>query len=207
RRAELWSDPQRPGEAWESAADLFLRENPALLAIAHSEASRPMLGSAEGMRVLTQLMPSIVASADGSEGDVVIGPVLLDGRPIFGLRVKTDLASPPARMFAAFDPSVALHELLDERALGYGIRVSVGDRELYRRPANGSAVPAELVQSDSVSLGIGSEWILSTWPIATTALSFYEQGPLLVLVSGLLASTLIAFAVHYGTLAWRRADA
>jgi light-regulated signal transduction histidine kinase (bacteriophytochrome) len=30
---------------------------------------------------------------------------------------------------------------------------------------------------------------------------------LLVLVSGLLASTLIAFAVHYGTLAWRRADA
>jgi len=109
-------------------------------------------------------------------------------------------------VFAAFDPSIALHELLDERALGYGIRVSVGDRELYRRPAN-AAIPAELVQSDSVSLGIGSEWILSTWPIATTALSFYQQGPLLVLLSGLLASTLIAFAVHYGTLAWRRADA
>jgi signal transduction histidine kinase len=207
RRAELWSDPQRPGEFWEPSVDLFLLENPSLLALAHSDASRPVLGSAEGVRVLTQLMPSIVESAQGSEGDVVIGPLVLDGRPLFGLRVKTDLASPPARVFAAFDPSVALRELLDERALGYGIRVSVGDRELYRRPTNGSPIPAELVQSDSVSLGLGSAWDLSIWPIATTALSFYQQGPLLVLVSGLLASTLIAFAVHYGTLAWRRADA
>jgi len=207
RRAELWSDAQRPAEFWQPSVDLFLRENPSLLALAHSDPSRPMLGSAEGMRALTQLMPSIVASAQGTEGDVVIGPVMFEGRPLFGLRVKTDLANPPARVFAAFDPSVALHELLDERALGYGIRVEAGDRELFRRPASGAAIPAELAQNDSVSLGIGSAWTLSTWPIATTALSYYQQGPLLVLVSGLLASTLIAFAVHYGTLAWRRADA
>jgi len=206
RRAELWSDPEQPAEFWERSVDLFLRENPSLLALASSAPSRSMQGSAEGVRALNELMPSIAASAEGTEGDVVIGPVLFDGRPLFGLRVKTGAGGLARSVFAAFDPSVALHELLDEHALGYGIRVAVGDHELYRRPENG-AVPAELVQSDSVSLGIGSAWSFSTWPIASTALSFYQQGPLLVLVSGLLASTLIALAVHYGTLAWRRADA
>jgi light-regulated signal transduction histidine kinase (bacteriophytochrome) len=58
-----------------------------------------------------------------------------------------------------------------------------------------------------VSFGVGTSWTLSAWPTSTTTLAFYDRGPLLVLCAGLVASALIALAVHYGTLAWRRADA
>src|SRR5512145_2850523 len=58
RRAELWSDARRPPAFWQPSAELFLRENPSLLAIAHSDPARPMLGSDEGIRILTALMPA-----------------------------------------------------------------------------------------------------------------------------------------------------
>jgi light-regulated signal transduction histidine kinase (bacteriophytochrome) len=66
---------------------------------------------------------------------------------------------------------------------------------------------SDLVHSDAIALVGGATWSLATWPATTTALALYEQGPLLVLAAGLAASLLIALAVHYATLAWRRSDA
>ncbi|HEX5066449.1 MAG TPA: ATP-binding protein [Myxococcota bacterium] len=207
RRAELWSDQRQPAEFWQPSVELFLRENPALLAISHSDPSRPPLGSEDGIRLLHDMMPTIHQSAADAEGDFTVGPVLVDGRPLFGLRVRTELANPPAEIFAAFDPGIALKALLDERALGYGLRVSVGDQEIYRRVPPDAEMMLDLTYSDSAALGVGQSWTLSAWPTSTTVLGFYDQGPLLVLAAGLAASALIALSVHYGTLAWRRADA
>lgn len=209
RRAELWSDARQPAEFWQPSVDLFLRENPALVAVSHSDPSRPTLGTDEGIRILNEeLMPRIQQSAADAEGDFAVGPVVLEGnRPMFGLRVRTELAEPPAEIFAAFDPGIALKALLDEHALGYGLRIVVGEQEIYRRVPPDAEMMLDLTYSDSVALGVGRSWSLSAWPTSSTVLGFYEQGPLLVLAAGLAASALIALAVHYGTLAWRRADA
>jgi signal transduction histidine kinase len=208
RRAELWSDARQSPEFWQPSVELFLRENPALLAISHSDPSRPALGTGDGIRVLHDLMPAIQRSAADAEGDFAVGPVLLEGnRPVFGLRVRTELADPPGEIFAAFDPAIALKALLDERALGYGLRITVGDQELYRRVPPDAEMMLDLTYSDSVALGVGHSWSLSAWPTSSTVLGFYDQGPLLVLAAGLAASALIALSVHYGTLAWRRSDA
>ena len=64
-----------------------------------------------------------------------------------------------------------------------------------------------MTYSDSIALGVGTSWSLSAWPTSSAILGFYDLGPMLVLAAGLAASALIALSVHYGTLAWRRADA
>lgn len=207
RRAELWSDARRPPDFWQPSVQLFLRENPELLAIAHSDPSRPMLGSDDGVRVLREIMPSIQKSGADTEGDFAIGPILVGQRPVFGLRLRTEFADPPADVFAAFDPAIVLHALLDQRALGYGLRIAVGDHEIYRRVPPDTETLLGLTRSDSVGLGLGAPWTLSAWPTSETVLGFYEQVPLLVLAGGLIASALIAFSVHYGSLAWRRSGA
>jgi signal transduction histidine kinase len=208
RRAELWSDDQRPMDFWQPSVELFLRENPALLAISHSDPGRPPLGSEEGIALLRELVPTLRRETSETEADFAIGPVMIDGsRPLFGLRVRTELANPPAEIFAAFDPHIALKALLDEQALGYGLRVSVGPHELYRRVPPDAEMMLDLTYSDSIALGVGTSWSLSAWPTSSTVLGFYDQGPLLVLAAGLAASALIALSVHYGTLAWRRSDA
>jgi signal transduction histidine kinase len=209
RRAELWSDPGHEPDFWRPSVELFLRENPALLAIAHSDPSHQPLGSEEGVRILEQLMPLIERGAATSEGDFAVGPVKLpDGRPVFGLRVRTELVQPPAAVYAVFDPAPALHVLLDQRAIGYGLRISVGEQEIYRRVPQDAVMLLDLAQNDAVSLGgVGASWTLTAWPVSTAALAFYDRGPLLLLAAGLAASALMALAVHYATLAWRRADA
>ena len=93
RRAELWSDARRPADFWQPSVELFLRENPALLAISHSDPDRPALGTEEGIRLLRELVPPLQRDASDAEGDFAIGPVRVDGdRLLFGLRVRTDTA-------------------------------------------------------------------------------------------------------------------
>lgn len=208
RRAELWSDPRRAPDFWQPSVELFVRENPGLLAIAHSDPSHPPIGSDEGIAILKDLMPAIELQGEANQGDFAIGPLLLaDGRAMFGLRVFAELAQPPATIFAAFDPHAALHALLDEQALGYGLRIAVGDQEIYRRVPPDTELRIDLAQTDSVALGVGSSWSLSVWPPSTAGAAFYDQGPLVALGAGLAASLMLALAVHYGTLAWRRSHA
>jgi signal transduction histidine kinase len=167
-----------------------------------------LLGSDEGIQLLEKMIPMIERSGEGSEGDVVIGPLTIDGRrPLYGLRIRTELVQPAAELYAAFDPSIALKNLLSERGLGYGLRVRSGDYELFRRVPPDAEMLLDLTHSEPVAPGFGADWTLSAWPSSTTALAFYDQGPLLVLVAGLAASALLALSVHYGTLAWRRSDA
>ena len=131
----------------------------------------------DGIRILSELMPRIQQSAADAEGDFAVGPVLLEGdRPMFGLRVRTELAEPRAEIFAAFDPAIALRALLDEHALGYGLRITVGEQEIYRRVPRDVEMMLDLTYSDSVALGVGQSWSLSAWPTSTSVLAFYDQG-------------------------------
>jgi signal transduction histidine kinase len=209
RRAEQSSVPRQQPDSWSESIELLLAENPALLAIAHSDPSRPMLGSDENIAILKHLMPSIADGGDEApEGSFLVGPLrLADGRPVFGLRVRTDLVQPHATVFAAFDPDVALHALMDRMALGYGIRIAVGDEEIYRREPPDAKMLFDLGRADFVALGLGTSWSLSVSPTSTVAASFYDEGPLMALGAGLAATVLIGLAVHFSTLAWRRAEA
>ena len=101
-------------------------------------------------------------------------------------------------------PQRVVKDILDERALGFALAVSAEGHEVYRRdPPNGHATPS-LRKTESIVLPNGKPWLLEVTPASDTELASWEQGPAIALAAGLLASGLIAAAVHFGTLSWRR---
>ena len=205
RRAELWSDPETAPETWRRLAELFLRENPSVLALVDADPGRPVVGTDEGHAILKSLLALVESEGVTPDADRIIGPVTAsDGRPVFGIQIRTGFDEEGTTVLAAFDPAPALRELLDERALGYGIGVSVGDRQIYRREPADTTMLHDLVQTAPVALGDHITWTLSVWPAATGTAALHDQGPFVALGIGLLASSLVSLAAHYGTLAWRR---
>ena len=59
-------------------------------------------------------------------------------------------------------------------------------------------------KTEPVALPIGKPWLLEVTPASDMELASWEQGPAIALAAGLLASGLIAAAVHFGTISWRR---
>ena len=128
-----------------------------------------------------------------------------DGRSVLGLQVQAaaDGSALPG-VFAVVDIRRVVTDLFDKRAPGFAVRLTAGGREVYRRDSPTGGVRASLSKTESVVLPAGEPWELEVTPAGEVALARWDQGPAIALATGLLASALIAAAVHYGTLAWRR---
>ena len=184
-----------------------MRENPAVLSI--EQPGRPIAGTDVGTEVLKQFLATAEEGEPTLSGDAeVIGHLRFsEGRPLLGMRVRPALPAHSGSIFAVVDARVLLTAQLAERALGYGIRVSADGEEIYRRLKPDATSLHEFTQSDNIQLSAGSDWQLSLWPTSEGSAAFYRDGPLVALVAGLLASALVALAVHYGTLARQRSEA
>jgi signal transduction histidine kinase len=210
RRAEIWGPsnaPNLPAESRAQLAELFLTEHPAILALGDGSREVAVVGSDEGRALAKDLLA--LADREGEPAhDRFLGPVTAsDGRPVLGLQIRPASGAGGRTVLAAIDPQIVLHQVLAERALGYGLGVSIDGRSVYRRsPADATSL-AELAQTASVTLDEGHSWTLSVWPTATGAFASAARGTLLALAAGLLASSVLVLALHYGGLAWRRQSA
>jgi signal transduction histidine kinase len=209
RRAQIWAASAFSGDAgeWRESATLLFAENPSMLAVMRRDLPTEMVGSAEGQQILREVMPEARRLAANAEGDFLVGPLLAgDGRNILALQVQTvaEAGPTPGGVFAIFDLQRLVEDLFDRRALGFAIRLSAGGHEVYRRDWPGDDSEASQHKTESVVLSDGEPWQIEVVPAKAVAPVRWDQGPAVALATGLLASALIAAAVHYGTLAWRR---
>jgi signal transduction histidine kinase len=205
RRAESWGAPgftSEPG-LWHQSADILLAENPAILAVTRGSPATETAGGDEGRQILHEILPEARRRASAS-GDFELGPMQTsDGRNVLALQVAS--AAGAGNVLAVVDLRRVVSDLFEKRALGFALRLSAGDRELYRRdPPDGVVLRAALRHAESVPLRNGDSWQLEVTPVGEGPAARWEQGPAVALAAGLLASSLIAAAVHYGTLSWRR---
>lgn len=214
RRTQIWAtsgfldDPV----AWRESAGVMLAENPAILGLMHGDLPLEIVGSTEGQQLLREVMPQARRLTATPDGDFLVGPLMAtDGRSILALQVGAAAEGiPRPGVFSIFDAQRLLEDLFDKRAIGFGIRLSAGGREVYRRDWPSDEPSASLRKTESVVLPEGEPWQLEAAPASGVAaaggvaLARWDQGPAIALATGLLASALIAAAVHYGTLAWRR---
>lgn len=208
RRAQMWATSGFSDDpvAWRESAGVMFTENPAILAVMRGDMPLEIAGSEEGQRILREVLPEARRRAANSDGDFLVGPLMAaDGHSILALQVQA-LAegSPRPGIFAIFDIQRLVGDLLDKRALSFAILLSAGGRELYRRDWPSDETRSSLRKTESVVLPDGEPWQLEVAPAGGVALARWDQGPAVALATGLLASALIAAAVHYGTLAWRR---
>ena len=208
RRAQLWTTDASSTDrvAWRDDVEIVLAENPALLAVLRADPSWEIAGSAEGKQLLREVLPEARREEVDADGEFLFGPlVATDGREVIGIQVRTSNDGMDKRtVFALFDAQRVVKDLLGERALGFALAVSADGHEVYRRdPANGH-VRSSLRKTEPIVLPNGKPWLLEVAPASDATWVSPEQGPALALAVGLLVSGLIAAAVHFGTLSWRR---
>jgi signal transduction histidine kinase len=209
-RAEFWASTGVDSKAGYQSVEIFVKENPAILAVLRADPSWQVAGSEEGKEVLRQIVSEFARTESAKALDEVIGPLhLRDGRPIFGFRIRvSELEEHDGTLYAAFAPDVALKSLLEEsRALGYAISVNAGETELYRRDSAPARDRVRFARSEPITPRVGARWTMTVWPTTAVMPASPLESPVVVLAIGLLASSLLAAAVHFGTLAWRRASA
>ena len=210
-RSELWAQPlSGDSKNSETGVEIFLHENPPVLALLHANPSWQIAGSEDGKKVLRQHVAD-VSRSQAAVGDHVWGPIRLpDGRRVFVVGVHmSEGVEDRGAIYAVFDAGLVLHEILDERAIGYGVAVSADGEELYRRPhepQDGDEL-TRFAATEAIEARFGKPWTLSIWPTAELIRPGYVGSPVFALAVGLLASSLLSAAVHFGTLAWRRGSA
>jgi signal transduction histidine kinase len=204
RRAQMWTSRVfDDGALWRDDVAMLLAEAPALLAVLRADPTWQIAGSEDGRSIVRSLFPesrSLVADADA---EWIVGPLRAeDGRDVFGFQVRAVREGDDARsVFAVVDADRLLRDILDTRALGHGVTVRVADTEVYRRSADESTRP-ELAKAAPITVPGGPPWSIEVVPGGSGGA--WEDGPAIALFAGLLGSSLMAAAIHYGTLAWRR---
>lgn len=206
RRAQKWTmaaytvDP----ESWRADVEILVAENPEILAVLRADPSWEIAGTAEGRQIVRDVLPEARRDRIDADGEFLAGPLAASGRSaLFGLQVRSGSeVTDPRTVFAVLDAQLLLERVLGNRALGYGISVQADGRSLYDRvPADAKV---ELQKTESVLVPNGSQWTVVVWPLPDPTLVSSFRGPRLALVTGLAGSMLLAAAVHFGTLAWRR---
>jgi signal transduction histidine kinase len=110
--------------------------------------------------------------------------------------------------FAVFDVEALLKEILASRAFGYAIRVDVDGLELYRRVGESEARELNrFAHSEPIAPRVGKPWTLTVVPTTDVLPTSRIESPVVAVAGGFLASALLSAAVHFGTVAWRRAKA
>jgi signal transduction histidine kinase len=208
RRAQTWAAPSFSSEpaSWLESVDDMLAENPAILAIQRDDVPSETAGSEESQQILREVLPQARRQAVDADGDFIIGPFrAAGGRSVFGLQVRaTSEGTDKRTVFALFDVQRVVKDVLDTRALEYAIAVSAEGQEVYRRDPPTGRLNTALRKTEAIALPNGKSWQLEVTPVSDMALASWEQGPAFALATGLLASGLIAAAVHFGTVSWRR---
>jgi signal transduction histidine kinase len=211
--AEFWEALlERDPESWHRAAQIFLRDRPAVVALSQTDPASGLPeveASPEDRRALDEVVasvPEVETGGAAAEPARSVGPIRTsDGRHFFALRrrVATDPDGAPRVLFAVIDPKPLL-EHAARAAPELALRVEADGREIFRSmTASPAAEPEQLLVVDS---GLGSPWTLAFAP-ALGAPASERQGPLLALVAGLLISVLVSWLVYLGTLSTRRARA
>jgi signal transduction histidine kinase len=205
RRAQSWGTPAFSADSavWRESAEILLAENPSILAVMRGGLLTEVAGAQEGQRILAEVLPEVTQRTGHASGEFLLGPLHADGdRSVLVLQVQP--AADGSHVLALVDLRRVVGNLFEKRALGFALRLSAGGRELYRSvPAEGVARNA-LRREETVPLRGGEPWLLEVTPVGEGPVARWEQGPAIALATGLLASGLIAAAVHFGTLSWRR---
>jgi signal transduction histidine kinase len=207
RRGRFWNSAAFRNDRglWSEDAESFLADNPSVLAVVRSAGDWQLAGSPEAKRALFDALPEIRRRQPEPDGDFVSDPIgLASGRTVVGMQVALATGDGETHaVFALVDPARLVEEAIGNRAPLYGVSVSAGEERVFERTPPGPALD-RWRKSEVVGLPLGRTWTLDTWPTADAISSPTEQGPLIALVGGVLASTLIAVSLHFGTLAWRR---
>jgi signal transduction histidine kinase len=207
RRARFWESPafRSNRTLWNEDAEAFLADNRAVLAVVRSDEGWQLAGSPEAKRALFDSLPELRRRQPDPDGDFVSEPMRLsDGRVVIGMQVAVSADDEKARsVFALVDAHHLVEQSVGGRAPAYGIAVRAGDTTLYdRRPPGTELTKGRRLES--IGLPLGRNWSLEIYPSTSALVGPTQQGPLIALVGGLLASALIAASLHFGTLAWRR---
>jgi signal transduction histidine kinase len=208
---QLYTAMQRRGALWASLfesdrlnprLEVFMEENPSIVALAYPAGSDSIAGAPEAAVLLRGWQQEARAP------DATFGPATLaDGRQVLGANLRISyLADDQRSVFGVFEPRRLLHPIFVEAAGAFDFALSLGDEELMRRDA--SKAPDDLVRfakQIAIAPPSGEAWTLSVWPTTAAIPASYRQGPIVALAAGVLASGLIAIALHFGALAWNRA--
>lgn len=210
RRAQLWAVGAFVSneETWRKDVDIFLAENPGLLAVLRADSNWEMAGTTEGKQILREVLPEARRTYAEVDSEFVAGPFpTTDGLDVFALQVRASSDATDTRsVFGVFDARQMIDRVVATRAPGYGVAVRSEMYEIYSRaPAPGaSTARPDSTKSGTVAIPGGNPWVLEVWPEPGSMLMSPERGPAIALAGGLLLSALMAAAVHFGTLAWRR---
>jgi signal transduction histidine kinase len=206
----LYADLQRRGAFWAELAatdpaavrvEVFMEENPAVIAVAYPPLMKEVAASQEAREILERWQAQELAP------DTIVGPTTLsDGRSVMGANLRISyLGGEQRAILAVYEPAQRLRSLFAEAASGFGFALSAnGQLVLSHDSASPDADLAAFAKTVAIDPRIGEPWALTVWPLPAAVPESYRQGPIVALASGLLASVLIAMALHLGALAWRR---
>ncbi len=208
RRAQIWVTDAFTKDlaAWRDDVDIVLAENPALLAVLRADPSWEIAGSTEGKQLLREIFPQARQQVVDADGEFIVGPLLAsDGREVLGVQVRASSDGIDKRtVFALFDAQRFIKDLLDERALGFALVVGADGHEIYRRERVNGHLRTSLRKTESIVVPNGKPWRVEVTPVSEITSAAWEHGPAIALAAGLLLSGLMASALHFGTLSWRR---
>lgn len=204
--------------AWETAAELTLRDYPGIQSIQWADSTysirwiMPRTGfeAAQGLYIAagprraavlrgarerrTVAVAPPATLAVGGKGFVAFAPLFPRGR--FGGFI--------AGVFRARESLGVL--LGPEVAPGYGLSVSQGGEELYRRDVPGAVTPPRRAAQARVELG-GAWWTVAVWPGPAVVREARSSLPGVVLGGGLFMALLLGAAAHLLRLARLNAGA
>jgi signal transduction histidine kinase len=210
RRAQLWAIGAftEDEETWREDVEIFLAENPGLLAVLRADSNWEMAGTPEGKQILREVLPEARRTHAEVDSEFVAGPFpTTDGLDVFALQVRASSDATDTRsVFGVFDARQMIERLVGTMAPGYGVAVRSARYDLYSRtPASGGTLARpDATKTATITIPGGNPWILDVWPETGSMVMSAERGPAIALAGGLLLSALMAAAVHFGTLAWRR---
>ena len=208
RRAQLWAAGVFSNDlrAWKDSTEILLAEYPALLAVLRPGPSGEIAGSAEGTRILREVLPEARRQGEDAGREFIIGPLhAANGREVFAIQVRASGGGQDEQtVFALFDAERLVADSFAQRAPDFALTVGAEGRELYRRDPQSGRAMASFRVTEPIALPNGKPWQLEIAPIVDANFAAWEQGPAIALAGGLLASGLILAGVHFGTLSVRR---
>jgi len=200
RRAAYWSETKGAGEQ-SIRIQIFMEENPALLAVLYPATAEYASKSPEAEQILRawQVEDPPADSLSGTSA-------LSDGRRVVLVNLRATFDSTDAvPILAAYDPKQLLQSMLAETAGEYDFSIRLGAEPLLAQAAAPSTASlAALAREVAIVPEVGEPWTMLAWPTPAALPPSFDQGPLTALGAGLLATALVAGVLHLGTLGWRR---
>lgn len=199
------------GPPFHEVMAIFLAEHPAFTAVARVDGGRVeelsgAVGAEQDLRALLARMNDAGDPRPQRETERLVGPEQTrDGKTRLGVRIPLTGAGgrgDPA-LLAVFDPQQSLARWIERRYGDFGVRVRIGELEVY------ASAPPEAAGSVAISapvvVSLGEPWLVTAAPTLATLEHARGQAPLIVLLFGLVISALISSLFHVGNLSRLRA--